>query len=442
MGCAVAWYLLSNTWLTEFLQVSETNLPIGGKSLFICIAVAISLISLSFFRTKLDSFALRLAVPIGGLAVSSCLVALAFALGIDGAPVGILRIAWPVASGIVYGLELCAWVQNLADRTVRGAMTSVSIGLLCAGCLIALSSIDLSGATTLLIALPFVSFILFGATTLISPQQPSTESKRPAQASGRSRHVPYAAIYAALMGFATTQFFALNGVNAPTATVVCMVAASGLVFLFVSQFLIRALGITWCLFLVGMLFGIVIAFWIVLPEASALVVVTTATLHWASLLLVASAAFEPNRSRRFGTTPTACALLALFYAAAELGNIATYLGTTSRVIICIGAFIVLSLTFLLARRENALDTHIPPSFEEDTNRIDALQAFARAKGLTPRETEVFLLIAEGNTLKYIADKLVLSENTVKRHRTNVYQKLGVNSRQELIDKTRGADSGM
>lgn len=47
------------------------------------------------------------------------------------------------------------------------------------------------------------------------------------------------------------------------------------------------------------------------------------------------------------------------------------------------------------------------------------------------------MIAEGNTLKHIADELVLSENTVKRHRTNVYQKLAVNSRQELIDKTRG-----
>ena len=31
------------------------------------------------------------------------------------------------------------------------------------------------------------------------------------------------------------------------------------------------------------------------------------------------------------------------------------------------------------------------------------------------------------------EDLFLSENTVKRHRTNVYQKLGVSSRQELID---------
>jgi len=45
--------------------------------------------------------------------------------------------------------------------------------------------------------------------------------------------------------------------------------------------------------------------------------------------------------------------------------------------------------------------------------------------LTPRETEVLQLIAEGLSSKQIADKLFLSVRTVDFHRANISQKLGV-----------------
>jgi DNA-binding NarL/FixJ family response regulator len=52
-------------------------------------------------------------------------------------------------------------------------------------------------------------------------------------------------------------------------------------------------------------------------------------------------------------------------------------------------------------------------------------------GLTPRELEVVTLIASGYTNKEIAQKLSLSEHTVKNHITNVFDKLGVDSRMEV-----------
>ena len=51
--------------------------------------------------------------------------------------------------------------------------------------------------------------------------------------------------------------------------------------------------------------------------------------------------------------------------------------------------------------------------------------------LTPREKEVLALIADGYTAKDIADKLVISIATAKRHRENLRVKLGVNSIAEL-----------
>jgi len=52
--------------------------------------------------------------------------------------------------------------------------------------------------------------------------------------------------------------------------------------------------------------------------------------------------------------------------------------------------------------------------------------------LTPREQEVLELLAQRMTAKEIAQKLVVSDQTIKRHRVNVYQKLGVHTRRDAI----------
>jgi DNA-binding NarL/FixJ family response regulator len=51
--------------------------------------------------------------------------------------------------------------------------------------------------------------------------------------------------------------------------------------------------------------------------------------------------------------------------------------------------------------------------------------------LTPRETEVIKLVAESYTNRQISEALVISENTVERHRANILEKLGLHDRVEL-----------
>jgi DNA-binding NarL/FixJ family response regulator len=51
--------------------------------------------------------------------------------------------------------------------------------------------------------------------------------------------------------------------------------------------------------------------------------------------------------------------------------------------------------------------------------------------LTPRELEVLKLVAEGWSSRRIADELVISKNTVDRHRQNLLEKLGLHDRVEL-----------
>ena len=57
------------------------------------------------------------------------------------------------------------------------------------------------------------------------------------------------------------------------------------------------------------------------------------------------------------------------------------------------------------------------------------QAPSRAGGgLTAREVEVLRLVATGRTNRPIAPELFLREQTVARHLSNIFSKLGVSSR--------------
>ncbi|WP_235294401.1 response regulator transcription factor [Portibacter lacus] len=54
--------------------------------------------------------------------------------------------------------------------------------------------------------------------------------------------------------------------------------------------------------------------------------------------------------------------------------------------------------------------------------------------LTGREQEVLQLLCDGDNYKQAAAKLFISAHTVKRHIRNIYEKLQVNSRAELVQK--------
>lgn len=62
---------------------------------------------------------------------------------------------------------------------------------------------------------------------------------------------------------------------------------------------------------------------------------------------------------------------------------------------------------------------------------------AREHGLTPREGEIVLYLGRGHSYAYIANALTVSENTVRTHVRNIYRKLGVTSREELLAVVHG-----
>lgn len=64
---------------------------------------------------------------------------------------------------------------------------------------------------------------------------------------------------------------------------------------------------------------------------------------------------------------------------------------------------------------------------------DPLAFLAQTAALTPRETEILSILAEGRSVPVICERLTISEGTARTHVKHIYQKLDVHNRQELLD---------
>ena len=71
----------------------------------------------------------------------------------------------------------------------------------------------------------------------------------------------------------------------------------------------------------------------------------------------------------------------------------------------------------------------------DLSDLAQTNAMASSNGssevLTSRERDVIKLVSQGSTNRQIAEKLVVTENTVKVHLRNIYRKLDVQNRHQL-----------
>jgi DNA-binding CsgD family transcriptional regulator len=74
---------------------------------------------------------------------------------------------------------------------------------------------------------------------------------------------------------------------------------------------------------------------------------------------------------------------------------------------------------------------------EEATAMERLALFARAFGLTHRETELLEHLTSGADTRYLAGTLYLSEHTVHDHLKSIFSKTGANSRSLLLAWVRG-----
>ena len=100
-------------------------------------------------------------------------------------------------------------------------------------------------------------------------------------------------------------------------------------------------------------------------------------------------------------------------------SVEIYGGLVAAVFASLGIWLGLRLT---RRTETVVVREImvpaPVNFVRDESKVESL-------GITPRELEILQLIAEGLSNKEIAERVFVSENTVKTHSSRVFDKLGV-----------------
>lgn len=89
----------------------------------------------------------------------------------------------------------------------------------------------------------------------------------------------------------------------------------------------------------------------------------------------------------------------------------------------------------IGRGEFFLDRSISCEVVRGLMRLPAREAMITDEGydvLTPREQEILRLLAEGLSVKEIAERLSISPKTVENHRSNVMSKLELHSVVELV----------
>lgn len=93
---------------------------------------------------------------------------------------------------------------------------------------------------------------------------------------------------------------------------------------------------------------------------------------------------------------------------------------------------LISAVRAVSRGEGYFTPQIPVSTVERWRQARAADGRRGPVELTPREREVLKLLAEGHTVKKVAEILHLSQKTVDAHKTNLMKKLDIHNRVELV----------
>jgi DNA-binding NarL/FixJ family response regulator len=109
-----------------------------------------------------------------------------------------------------------------------------------------------------------------------------------------------------------------------------------------------------------------------------------------------------------------------------------YRGTTAGLILAATGVVAHAIASLVSRRDDKAPGHSSEVAVQSAGLAASSAPTANPPTLTPRETEVLRAAADGVRTSEIAERLSISERTVKAHLANIYQKLGVDSRTAAV----------
>lgn len=155
-----------------------------------------------------------------------------------------------------------------------------------------------------------------------------------------------------------------------------------------------------------------------------------------SILMVAILASSLTSSQViFISSKRFCLNLALFFSSLMVLSWLSYYLTIARTTALTLSTALLvaataSVAFLRSRNEDRADSS---QSEASDAFSSACHMLSKSAHLTKRESDILVLLAKGHTIKSVASKFTVSPSTIKTQTHSVYTKLGVHTRQDLID---------
>lgn len=463
-SACVSFYYRS--WLFGYSSVSD---QVGGAALNIAIVSAS--LALAACASMRRSFKGMRCVQLG---VALLLAGSVLAYGsLPGGWGNLAYVASVACAGTGMGLALPCCYEMFSRLPPR--WIAVAYGLVAAGGMLCALVAEQFGPMVLLVS--NVAFLLACAVLLAMAQREASllyERSTPARAGSRGlekrfRSIPWrrlcdSFLVAGVCVFAISVVYGVlsataAGTETPRDVSAPMAQIGGLIvgILFLLYFGLKKRKPTVLLF--NVVFGIVGAAILLLPflqSSHVSLLYAFASAAWKLMLLIllylVAITFASNRRELIACLALACALPRLGLLVGSLMASALNVGIESDFtrLTAIAVFFLYLLSMVMwfinsferKRAEERADTmgEMLKRYSEaqDDVRTLRIDAIAEKAALTKREREVLGMMARGRDLAYICDELYLSRNTVKGYQKSIYAKLGVHSKQEIINLVDGA----
>jgi DNA-binding CsgD family transcriptional regulator len=420
-------------------------------SLLQVVGIVVSIIAFIVYKNLAPKFSLKNTYILLSI---SCMGMIAF----------VLMLLTPLSNSVVFLITYvisicgiatfgCLWFVFLCAQQERLSVTYVSLGL-CAGVLLALLElfVDRSIIYMIMGILPFTAFlcmlILFAIDTkeTLAPNVPNEQSDQNSQISMQSTvmfmvtwfQVGYlmsflgvslggivclaSAFIALVLSFVDSLTIKkLNEKNLMRVTIPCMVGAFTAMFAFGSVFFYICVA----------LLTVLVSLYVVLGNAALVEHVRISKL---------SPIRSFSKARLYDYLGLILGLLC--------GNIMLYFAENIQVLLEINIVIAIIYSAIASICQKPRFPQSKVSVKESAYSADEGNKLkgqwkkrcietAKEHDLSDRQFEIFLLIAQGRNAKYIEEKLHISMSTVQTHIRNIYRKLDVHSRQEMLDLIEG-----
>lgn len=430
-GMTLAWYFMLHD-LSNDVFASDSTLTFAFKQ-DVKLSTALFLLLAAFSAKLLQRKQSQNIVPVlvaASSAVISGIILMLFELRLGMSPIMLYLAGF--FGGFSYVVALISWIRTIHEVNYADLFLKMGIGLFLAGVLCSLLLLIVSKELTiaLSVVLPILS---------VAFSRRSFECKNDTKiGSELARHkLPKSVLFAIVLS-SSLVFSILVGkwmpsisftwVNAFIPCGIIIIMAGYLLTKRRAEFEIVYAAIIGVVLLVSIL--------VLLPtfqsEAMYMMVFIGA---WLLLFFALVSSVWYGATCENGSLRITCGLLFLIYGGQFAMNTALQWVPDFNNVLLIVAVVLLALSLVILlivqTRTIAYQSH---SIILGENSVETERALlADHYGLTERELDVLELLGKGNSIKRIAELLVVSESTVKFHRTNIYRKIGVNSKQELID---------